>query len=205
MASFKLVIEERYKKLRALGADCFQDLDELAELAAIVEALEPRRIVEIGTCDAGWLYLLAPFFAPGAEAIAVDPDVHGRAARRKKVVAELADTLSVTMVHGYSEFPATRRRVEHLLGGRRADFLHIDGRHTYEAARSDWENYSPLVRPGGAAVFHDINLKPGGAGFTGEIGVYRYWEEEIVPVNTVREICLCENRRGVGIVAMGGS
>ncbi len=36
------------------------------------------------------------------------------------------------------------------------DFLFIDGDHTLEGVRSDYEMYSPLVKPGGTIIFHDI-------------------------------------------------
>lgn len=39
------------------------------------------------------------------------------------------------------------------------DVLFIDGGHGYEDAKSDFENYGHLVRPGGIVAFHDINPK----------------------------------------------
>lgn len=36
------------------------------------------------------------------------------------------------------------------------DVLFIDGDHSYEGVKQDWEMYSPLVRPGGLVGFHDI-------------------------------------------------
>ena len=36
------------------------------------------------------------------------------------------------------------------------DFLFIDGDHTYEGVKRDWEIYSPLVKKGGVVMFHDI-------------------------------------------------
>lgn len=37
------------------------------------------------------------------------------------------------------------------------DFLFIDGDHTYEGVKQDFEMYSGLVREGGLIAFHDIN------------------------------------------------
>ena len=37
------------------------------------------------------------------------------------------------------------------------DLLFIDGDHSYEAVRADWENYHSLVRPGGIVAFHDAS------------------------------------------------
>jgi len=36
------------------------------------------------------------------------------------------------------------------------DFLFIDGDHSYEGVKKDWEMYSPLVREGGIVLFHDV-------------------------------------------------
>jgi hypothetical protein len=39
------------------------------------------------------------------------------------------------------------------------DLLHIDGLHTLDAVKHDWETFGPLVRPGGLVMFHDVNTK----------------------------------------------
>jgi predicted O-methyltransferase YrrM len=35
------------------------------------------------------------------------------------------------------------------------DFIFIDGDHSYEGLRDDWQAWSPLVRPGGIVALHD--------------------------------------------------
>lgn len=37
------------------------------------------------------------------------------------------------------------------------DVLFIDGDHTYEGVKDDWENFSPFVKKGGWVVFHDCD------------------------------------------------
>jgi hypothetical protein len=51
------------------------------------------------------------------------------------------------------------------------DILHIDGHHSYESVRSDFEYWIRKVRPGGIVLLHDIRIRT--AGF----GVWRFWEE----------------------------
>ena len=51
------------------------------------------------------------------------------------------------------------------------DLLHIDGFHTYEAARHDFITWLPKVKPGGILLLHDIAPKHE------EFGVWRLWEE----------------------------
>lgn len=67
--------------------------------------------------------------------------------------------------------------------------LFIDGDHSYEVSRSDYESWSARLTPDGVAVFHDIGIFP---------GVTRYYEEllesgsvtEILSVGTLRAVVM---------------
>ena len=47
------------------------------------------------------------------------------------------------------------------LAGRRVDFLFIDGDHSYDGIRGDWEAWRDLIAPRGVVAFHDSQAVPG--------------------------------------------
>jgi hypothetical protein len=62
------------------------------------------------------------------------------------------------------------------------DFLFIDGDHSYEAVKRDWEEWSPHVVPSGHVAFHDaLTTAPwmddsfGSARFVSELGSNDEW------------------------------
>jgi predicted O-methyltransferase YrrM len=56
--------------------------------------------------------------------------------------------------------------------GPQTDLVFIDGDHSPDGCREDWEVWHPHVRPGGAVAFHDARLDlPGGTGGPGPTSV----------------------------------
>jgi hypothetical protein len=51
------------------------------------------------------------------------------------------------------------------------DLLHIDGYHTYDAVRHDFETWRDAVAPGGVVLCHDVNVRES------DFGAWRFWDE----------------------------
>lgn len=75
----------------------------------------------------------------------------------------------------YSRFSylirSTFDNASHQFSKNEIDMLHIDGLHSYDAVRNDFETWEPLVKEGGIILLHDVHeRKPG-------FGVWKFWAE----------------------------
>lgn len=72
------------------------------------------------------------------------------------------------------------------------DILHIDGLHTYDAVKSDYETWLPKLTANGIILFHDISV------FNSDFGVHRLWKEL---KSKEQNFCLSfEHSHGLGIL-----
>jgi predicted O-methyltransferase YrrM len=105
------------------------------------------------------------------------------------------DRLTTTLVLGDSHLSETLDKVRQHIP--EVDVLFIDGDHSYDGCRQDWEMYSPLVRPGGVVAFHDINYRRV-SDFDSEMATGRVFDEiELLSHQRKEEIVISH---GIGMV-----
>jgi len=131
-------------ELGGMGAKIAQDPNELWQVVQRLNTLQPKRTLEIGVKYGGtarfWNLITKELL------IGVDCDLSG-------VVVDFTEGSRYEFIPGDSTDPDTISRVREFAP---YDFLWIDGGHTYEIAKSDWDNYSPMVRSGGLVGIHDV-------------------------------------------------
>lgn len=131
-----------------------QKRSEILSLASAVKDLNPKTILEIGTCDAGTLFIWANI----AKNKVITCDIHGNKYRSEfynSFPPENSGCKVKTLI-GNSHDPEFKVKVEEELQGEKVDFLFIDGDHTEKGVEQDFNDYRCFVRPGGIIAFHDI-------------------------------------------------
>ena len=142
----------------------------------LVKALRPAGFVELGTHSGNSYFAFCQAmaaFCPGGRAYAVDTwdgDAHAGAYDAGVHV----DVARFNEAH----FGAFSSLIRDRFDGARGyfadgsiDLLHIDGLHTYEAVRHDFETWRSALSTSGVVVLHDVNVRERG------FGVWRLWEE----------------------------
>lgn len=151
-------------------------LGHIPFLFSLMEVLRPRRYVELGT-HAG-----ASFFAACqhmrsngnyGEGVAIDlwTGDHQSGFYEETVF----DGFKVLLNQHFSETGRFIRgyfsEALHCFEDRSIDLLHIDGLHTYEAVKEDYDTWRPKLTEAGVIIFHDTNE------FQTDFGVWRFFEE----------------------------
>lgn len=153
-----------------------QDRAEFVELADLIAGRELKNVLEIGTFRGGTLFVFARLSQSDATLISLDLPSSRFGTLSRRIQEPLFKRFTrgeqrLLLLREDSHAEQTRSKVAGALKGP-LDFLFIDGDHTYEGVKADFQMYSPFVRKGGMIGFHDIAEHP-----QRDFGVTRFWNE----------------------------
>lgn len=186
---------------------------EFLELLKIFKEINPNYIMEIGTAKGGTLFSFCKLAKEDAVIISIDlpegPFGGGYPEWKIPIYQSFKkEKQKLYLLRKNSHQEDTLKEVKKILNGNQLDFLFIDGDHTYEGVKKDFEMYSPLVKKGGGIIaFHDINkcnpnyLKELKELYNLEFGVFELWSN-IKLLYKNKEIIedLKQNSYGIGII-----
>jgi hypothetical protein len=73
------------------------------------------------------------------------------------------------------------------------DLLHIDGFHSYESVKEDFDSWLPKMEKNGIILMHDVHVR------RNSFGVYKFWEEIKAKYRTIEFV----GSHGLGVVILG--
>ena len=142
----------------------------------IVEAMAPATLVELGThYGTSFLGFCQAISARGGGTRAFAVDTWEGDEHAGHYGDEVYNQLAPVVQKKYARFAQLlRMRFDQALPTFRdgeVDLLHIDGLHTYEAVKDDFESWLPKLSRRGVVLFHDTQVRERG------FGVWKLWDE----------------------------
>lgn len=155
-AAISLLFSPEAKHIRP-----WQHPSELLELAKLIDDRKPKTILEIGTARGGTLLLSALLADAKALIISIDLQygLYGGGYPDWKIPLYKSfrqHKQQIELIQGDSHSAAIRDQLEKILDGRKIDYLFIDGDHTYEGVKQDFEVYNQFLSGDALVAFHDI-------------------------------------------------
>jgi predicted O-methyltransferase YrrM len=182
----------------------FQRMEEFVQLLNVVRERAPKRALEIGTARGGSLFAFAQYASELLISIDLPGGKYGNGypEQRRRLYESFSErnsSLKIVLIAGDSHSAQTQREITKLLDGKGLDFAFIDGDHSYEGVKMDFEFCLPLMANRGIIALHDIchhNNNP-------SCQVDKFWAEIKVKY-PVTEIIADTNQgwAGIGIVEL---
>jgi GT2 family glycosyltransferase len=167
------IILDRYANINPLKETikvtwpCAQKPTELSMLQEFLKRIKIKKLLEVGTYRGGsamlWAHLVEPW---NGKVYCVDLKFDWGAfwdfgysgdnylQYRRQIYNDTPYEKYITELQGDSHDPDFVKFVHEQVG--EVDVLFIDGDHSKEGVKRDFEAFSPLVRKGGYIIFHDI-------------------------------------------------
>ena len=167
---------------------------------ALVQLARPRLLVELGT-HKGDSYCA---FCQAVDTLKLDTrcfavdtwsgDAHA-GTYSTSVLNELRDHHDALYARFSTLVPSTFDDAVARFENASIDFLHIDGLHTYDAVKHDFETWRPKLSDRAVVLFHDTAVT------TGDFGVHTLWRE--LTANSAAPHFEFNHGPGLGVLALG--
>ena len=134
---------------------------EIYTLGKIINKMNPKIILEIGTARGGTLFFWSRI-SNAQKIISIDlPGGKfggGYNYKKQKFFKSFAfdKSTKIKLIRRDSHSQKTLELVVKYLDGQKVDLLFIDGDHSYKGVKKDFELYSPLLNNDGIIACHDI-------------------------------------------------
>jgi len=202
--------------------------DEVKGLSQIVNKQEPKSVLEIGTAKGGSLYIWSRYLNTIENIVSLDlPGGEfggGYSEQKATLFQNFSPSTKMAFIRDNSHRSEVYEKVKKLADNK-FDFIFIDGDHTYDGVKKDFEMYSDLVSEGGIIALHDIVEHPDEeqevqsrretqndleerhlvwAESHSQCDVKKFWDEEVVTQYETEEIISHEKQTwaGIGVVYM---
>lgn len=163
----------------------------------LMAVMRPKKVVELGS------YLGASFFAfcQAAEEFKIECECYAidtwegdkHAGHYTNEVYDIVRRAHVPYAHFAYLLRMTFDKAAELDEVNNIDLLHIDGLHTYEAVKHDFETWLPKMSEQGVIIFHDT------AEMKADFGVWRLWDE----ISTQYPSFNFMHEHGLGVLLVG--
>lgn len=185
-----------------LKHDLVQFPSEFTRFSEFYYSLQCKNILEVGSYLGGTFYVMCKLSHPDGLKISIDYPFYDNQAEEiaaKKVYDKMKTFAeNVHILTADSHLEETKNNLFSILNNEKLDFLFIDGDHSYEGVKQDFEMYSPFVKKGGYIGFHDINDRP----LHRDLGCYvhQFWNE--LPNENKIEFNSKSVAMGIGVIQM---
>jgi cephalosporin hydroxylase len=146
--------------------DFQQVYEEIITFGYWIKGFEPKNILEIG-CKGSTFFLFSKF--SNGKKVAVDID------DRNRELHHFMFGEDWKFFQGNSQTEEMKQKVSNFC--LEYDFIFIDGDHSYNGVKKDFELYKDLLSPRGYVVFHDIDPNHIFKGDKGGGDVWQFWQD----------------------------
>ena len=183
---------------------------EFSELVKIVRSHNPVNSLEIGSLYGGtlWHWISLTWRSVRSVDMLVSPDDPRRKIQdaSRAMWKPWADAAGVSL-EAFVGDSASPDAVAFMERGAPYDFFFLDGNHTYDGVKADFENCIRLASKGAMIAMHDVLPAP----FWTSIEVWRFWNELVAKGYVTQVLCSRPDQYfgpkrdtwGIGIVRLG--